>query len=70
MKDSGLCGSRQLMCPTCGGVLWWRSRMGARVCMRCYPDPLQALDALAGRWPRGPLEEIAGPYELTVGERE
>jgi hypothetical protein len=33
-------------CPVCGGVMWWRSRTGARVCAGCFPDPLDALDAL------------------------
>jgi Transcriptional Coactivator p15 (PC4) len=58
LPDSGDVGegdaSRVLMvvdmpCTGCGNaLLWWRSRMGARVCMICYPDPLEAL-----RWLRG-----------------
>jgi hypothetical protein len=50
-------------CPICGNTLLrWRSRTRQRVCQRCYPDPLEGL--------RGPLEEIAGPYQLTVAERQ
>jgi hypothetical protein len=37
-------------CTSCGNaLLWWRSRMGARVCMICYPDPLEALRWLGGK---------------------
>ena len=39
-------------CSLCGNdLLWWRSRTGYRVCMRCYPDPLGALEILARRGP-------------------
>lgn len=36
-------------CPTCGSLLWWRARSGARVCARCHPDPMGALDPLTRR---------------------
>jgi hypothetical protein len=36
-------------CLVCGGNRWWCSRTGARVCQRCYQDPLQALQALADK---------------------
>jgi hypothetical protein len=38
--------SRTIGCPRCGGLLWWRSRAGIRVCMVCDPDPLDALHTL------------------------
>jgi hypothetical protein len=34
-------------CQTCGNrLLWWRSRTAVLVCMRCAPNPLEALEAL------------------------
>ena len=36
-------------CPVCGGSRWWRSRTGLAVCQRCYPDPVEALQVLAGQ---------------------
>src|SRR5262245_3535506 len=34
-------------CVQCGNtLLWWPSRAGVRVCQVCWPDPLQALEAL------------------------
>src|SRR5262245_51095593 len=35
-------------CSRCGNaLLWWRSRSGLRICMRCYPDAWDALAVLA-----------------------
>jgi hypothetical protein len=36
-------------CPVCGRSRWWYSRTGWRICRQCYPDPWQALQALANR---------------------
>ena len=44
----------QASCPLCGSNRWWYSRMGQCVCMRCCPDPLQALEVLARE---GPLQQ-------------
>jgi hypothetical protein len=41
----------QASCPLCGSNRWWHSRTGQRVCMRCCPDPLQALEVLAREGP-------------------
>jgi hypothetical protein len=41
-------------CGVCGNqLLWWRSRSGLRVCMRCYQDPFSALETLSRRIPGG-----------------
>src|SRR5215472_14132661 len=40
------------VCPQCGNaLLWWRSRTGQLVCIRCYPDPLDALSTLGWEQP-------------------
>jgi hypothetical protein len=42
-------GAPGMTCTTCGNtLLWWRSRTGHRVCLRCDHDPLDALSTLAG----------------------
>jgi hypothetical protein len=55
------------VCPTCNRMLWWRSRMGRRVCMVCHPDPLDALGTLlSARAPTGwPFEQVV----MTASER-
>jgi putative DNA primase/helicase len=30
-------------CYTCRGDLWWRSMLGATICVRCHPAPTKAL---------------------------
>jgi hypothetical protein len=40
--------------PMCGSRRCWRSRTGQRVCMRCCPDPLQALESLVRNGSRIP----------------
>jgi hypothetical protein len=41
-------------CPVYGGSRWWRSRTGARVCQRCHPDALAALQVLADQLKTAP----------------
>jgi hypothetical protein len=41
-------------CGICGNLLiWWRSKSGYRVCMRCHPQALSALACLGRRVPGG-----------------
>ena len=43
----------------CGNdVLWWRSKTGYQVCMRCTPDVFQALEVLARRGRPGLVREV------------
>jgi hypothetical protein len=51
-------------CPVCGGIVFWRSRTGARVCARCYPAPLEALGALTRRTP-GLAVQAPRPRDVT-----
>jgi hypothetical protein len=44
----------QTSCPRCGRRRWWRLRTGQRICMRCCPDPLQALASLVRNGSRIP----------------
>jgi hypothetical protein len=50
-------------CLVCGGSRWWRSRTGARVCQRCYPDAMEALQILAHRAQRACDAAIDDPEE-------
>jgi hypothetical protein len=47
-------------CGVCGNDLfWWRSKVGNYlVCMRCAPDPVQALELLARRGPPGLIRRV------------
>jgi hypothetical protein len=46
-----------MTCSQCGNtLLWWRSRTGHRLCMRCHPDPWQALEALLRAMAQGCAE--------------
>jgi hypothetical protein len=46
-------------CSCCGhDVLWWRSRSGDQVCVRCAADPLAALEILARRGRPGLVKEV------------
>jgi hypothetical protein len=51
-----------ISCPTCHRTLCWPSRTGRRVCMACYPDPLRALEVLAGTT-RHPAPQAPEPYQ-------
>jgi hypothetical protein len=56
-------------CSRCGNdLLWWRSRSGYRVCMRCCPDPLSALETLARRGPQASCRRCSAGNS-TRGER-
>jgi hypothetical protein len=52
-----------IVCPTCNRMLWWRSRTGRRVCMVCYPDPLQALEVLSGTTQQQMVQAPGRPYK-------
>jgi hypothetical protein len=54
----------QAPCPRCGGRRWWPSRTGQRVCMRCRPDPLQALESLAREGPHRQWHRTRCPLDL------
>jgi hypothetical protein len=46
-----------MTCSQCGNtLLWWRSRTGHRLCMRCHPDPWQALEAFLRAMAQGCAE--------------
>jgi hypothetical protein len=46
-------------CSVCGNQrFWWRSRSGYLVCMRCHPDPFDALETLARRGKPGLVQQV------------
>jgi hypothetical protein len=61
-------------CSRCGNdLLWWRSKSGVRVCMRCYDDPLGALEILARYGRPGLVREVQSwglqdPMQPTIKE--
>jgi hypothetical protein len=37
----------KMCCLACGGIVFWPSRPGHKVCAHCHSNPLQALQVLA-----------------------
>jgi hypothetical protein len=62
------------ICDNDNAALWWRSRLGYKVCRRCAATPLDALELLARRGRPGLVSEVQawglqGPM-LTIDGRD